>query len=182
MIVASHVSGTYDVSAAMRGGWHKAVCMSDGIEIINPLSYPGWDDLVIASGKGSFFHSSNWARVLHESYGYKPVYFAFPTDDGHKALVPFMEVKSSITGKRGVSLPFTDYCEPIIPDGSTIGDVVEHSIRFGKSSGWRYVELRSGGGQPAVPRRHLFITGICWISPGTRRRYSPLFAIAREGI
>ncbi len=37
--------------------------MSDGIEIINPLSCPGWDDLVIASGKGTFFHSSNWARA-----------------------------------------------------------------------------------------------------------------------
>jgi hypothetical protein len=122
--------------------------MSGGIEIVDPLSYPGWDDLVIASGKGSFFHSSNWARVLYESYGYRPVYFAFLKDEGCRALVPFMEVKSCITGKRGVSLPFTDYCEPIMQCGCTIGDVTEHIVRFGKKSGWRYIELRSGGGQP----------------------------------
>jgi Acetyltransferase (GNAT) domain len=126
--------------------------MSDGIEVVNPLSYPGWDDMVAASGKGSFFHSSYWARVLYESYGYRPVYFTFPDDEGKKALVPLMEVKSCITGKRGVSLPFTDYCEPIIEGGCTIGDVTEHIVRFGKKSGWRYVELRSGGGAPPWAR------------------------------
>ncbi|MGC2423919.1 MAG: peptidoglycan bridge formation glycyltransferase FemA/FemB family protein [Nitrospirota bacterium] len=122
--------------------------MSDGLEIINPLSRTGWDDLVIASGKGSFFHSSTWARVLNESYGYKPVYFAFYNDEGYNALVPFMEISSRITGKRGVSLPFTDYCEPIIQGDCTIGDVTARIVRFGKSAGWRYIELRSGVGMP----------------------------------
>lgn len=112
------------------------------------MSGPGWDDLLIASGKGSFFHSSHWARVLHESYGYKPVYFAYPGGNGLQALVPFMEIDSRITGKRGVSLPFTDYCEPIIPDCCGIGDVMAHIIQFGKGSGWRYFELRSGIGLP----------------------------------
>jgi Acetyltransferase (GNAT) domain len=122
--------------------------MSDGIEVVDPLSGHGWDEMVSASGKGSFFHSSFWARVLSESYGYQPVYFASADREEQRALVPLMEVKSRITGKRGVSLPFTDYCEPIIPEGRTIGDVAGHIVRYGKSAGWRYVELRSGVGAP----------------------------------
>jgi hypothetical protein len=31
-------------------------------EIVNPLTYPGWDDLVLSSGKGSFFNSSETAN------------------------------------------------------------------------------------------------------------------------
>jgi Acetyltransferase (GNAT) domain len=149
--------------------------MSDGIEIIDPLSHPGWDDLVIASGKGTFFHSSNWARVLHESYGYKPVYFAFSDSKGHKALMPFMEINSRITGKRGVSLPFTDYCEPIVQGGCTIGDVAAHIVRFGKKSGWRYIELRSGGGMP-VPASSFYYGHVLDIS----RDEKTIFSFFRE--
>jgi hypothetical protein len=157
--------------------------MSDGIEIINPLSYPGWDDLVIASGKGSFFHSSNWARVLHESYGYKPVYFAFPDNEGHKALMPFMEVSSRITGKRGVCLPFTDYCEPILSHGCTIGDVTSHIIRFGKSSGWRYIELRSGGGQPSwVPASSFYYGHVLDIASDEKTLFSSFRESTRRNI
>jgi hypothetical protein len=113
------------------------------LEIINPLHYPGWDDLVLSSGKGSFFHSAHWAKVLHESYGYKPVFFILVKDKFLKALVPVMEINSPFTGKRGVSLPFTDYCEPIIPDGSDLRDIMDNLIQFGKKSGWKYIDMRS---------------------------------------
>ena len=46
------------------------------LEIVDPLEIPDWDALVLATGKASFFHSSAWARILYESYGYKPLYFA----------------------------------------------------------------------------------------------------------
>lgn len=117
--------------------------MSAEFNVNNPLSRPEWDDMVLASGKGSFFHSSAWARVLTDSYGYKPAYFSFIDGKGLKALAPFMEVNSPITGNRGVCLPFTDYCEPIIEDGCSMGDFISRIIGFGKESGWRYFEIRS---------------------------------------
>jgi hypothetical protein len=45
------------------------------LQILNPLEIADWDFLVLDTGKASFFHSSSWARVLHDSYGYKPLYF-----------------------------------------------------------------------------------------------------------
>ena len=83
--------------------------MSLKLEIINPLVYPDWDKLVLSTPDYSFFHSSNWARVLSEAYGYKPLYFTEINNRRLKTLFPFMEVKSILTGKRAVSLPFSDY-------------------------------------------------------------------------
>ena len=95
------------------------------------------------------FHSACWARVLSESYGYSPAYFVSFRGGAIEALFPFMEVDSTLTGKRGVSLPFTDYCEPVVPEGLDIRDMVGDIIRFGKEYGWRYAEFRGGGSLPA---------------------------------
>ncbi len=89
-----------------------------------------------------FFHSSPWARVLAESYGYIPLYFSVQENGTFKALVPVMEVKSILTGKRGVSLPFTDYCEPIISEGVDFIYLFNRIIEYGKTRGWKYIELR----------------------------------------
>lgn len=70
------------------------------LNIINPLNYEGWDNLVLASQDYSFFHSSAWAKVLHETYKYRPHYFASITNNEIRALVPVMEINSSLTGLR----------------------------------------------------------------------------------
>jgi len=65
------------------------------------------------------------------------------------ALLPMMEVRSFPTGRRGVSLTFTDYCEPIVKDRTAFHVLLEEAIAHGKKSGWRYIELR--GGQEYLP-------------------------------
>ena len=113
--------------------------------VINPLHVQGWDRFVLSAKNYSFFHSSHWARVLHESYGYNPLYFATIHNGTMLAVIPCMEIKSVLTGKRGVSLPFTDYCEPIIgeccPDG-TVHALLAKMIEYGKQAAWQSVEVR----------------------------------------
>lgn len=115
-------------------------------EIINPLDFPGWDRLVFTNTNSTFFHSSLWARVLHQSYGYEPLYFtAF--DQGQLAvLIPVMEVKSFFTGNRGVSLPFTDFCDPILPSEDIGMEVWETLLDHGRKANWKYLEIRGGKG------------------------------------
>jgi hypothetical protein len=114
------------------------------IQILDPRFYLSWDDLVLASHNYSFFHSSAWARVLSESYRYTPLYFAALEDGKLRALVPLMEVNSILTGKRGVSLPFTDYCEPIIEKASDFFGLFNSIVEYGEKRGWKYLELRGG--------------------------------------
>lgn len=114
------------------------------LQIFDPTKYAGWDDLLIATPGYSFFHSSAWAKVLKDSYGYTPLYFAAIENGQFSALVPVMEVNSFLTGKRGVSLPFTDYCEPIINGRIEFVELFNNIIAYGKKRGWKYLELRGG--------------------------------------
>lgn len=116
------------------------------LEIINPLSYKGWDELLMSSEGYSIFHSQAWARVLHDSYQYHPLYFTIIDKGKLSALVPVMEVKSALTGRRGVSLPFTDYCQPIVSDETQFREILNYINQYGKEAGWKFFELRGGNG------------------------------------
>lgn len=116
------------------------------LKIINPLSYDGWDELLMSADGYSIFHSQAWVGVLCDSYQYHPLYFTMIDSGKLSALVPVMEVKSAVTGKRGVSLPFTDYCEPLVSDKAQFREILNSIIRYGKDSGWKFFELRGGNG------------------------------------
>ena len=84
------------------------------MRLIDPLSGPEWDQLVLSHPDANFFHSAAWARVLAKSYGHKPLYLHFSRGGELLALVPMMEVKSYLTGRRAVCLPFSDFCSPLL--------------------------------------------------------------------
>jgi hypothetical protein len=133
--------------------------MNESLQIVNPIDYSGWDDLIISVENHSFFHSSYWAKVLNKSYRYKPIYFTSINRHTFSIMVPIFEIKSIITGKRGVSLPFSDYCEPIVNGGKDFGEILNCLIRFGEESGWEYIEFRGGESffQDVVPNSMYYI-------------------------
>jgi hypothetical protein len=116
--------------------------------IVNPVSDPTWDTLVALHDDASCFHTSGWAKVLNQSYGHRPFYLHFSCGGRLAALVPLMEVRSAFTGCRGVCLPFSDACEPLIFDPESIGLVTDHLAHFVGERRWKYVELR---GQKSLP-------------------------------
>lgn len=118
--------------------------MRHEIDIINPLHHPRWDSLLEQNPQASFFHTAAWARVLAESYRYEPLYFTQFDQTGLSAVVPVMEVRSVLTGRRGVSLPFSDYCQAILPSGPRAREVMNAILAYGKRARWKYFELRSG--------------------------------------
>ncbi len=131
--------------------------MTTSLRLVNPLEDRSWNEALSRSPDASFFHTSNWARVLCESYRYRPAYFV----EGRETLatlVPFLEVRSVLTGRRGVSLPFTDYSAPIIGDGSDRRDVMRQVVDHARAAGWRYVEIRGleglGGEVPVFSEYH----------------------------
>jgi len=118
--------------------------IGSNLKIINPLESNSWDNWILETETYSFFHSSGWTRVLYESYGYKPLYFVFADKNCPKILLPLMEVNSFFTGKRGVSLPFSDYCQPIVKKEANFKEALEIIIDYGRHHGWKYIEIRGG--------------------------------------
>jgi lipid II:glycine glycyltransferase (peptidoglycan interpeptide bridge formation enzyme) len=59
-------------------------------------------------------------------------------------MLPLMEVSSRFTGKRGVCLPFSDFCEPLLFDKKTQTLITDKLVKLGRERKWRYFELRGG--------------------------------------
>jgi hypothetical protein len=112
------------------------------LQIINPIIYTGWDELVLSHKDYSFFHTSHWARVLSESYYYNPLYFTMINNGSLEISIPMMEIISSLTGKRGVSLPFTDYCYAIMPNNMQLQNAFDFLTDYGEKAKWKYIEMR----------------------------------------
>jgi CelD/BcsL family acetyltransferase involved in cellulose biosynthesis len=111
---------------------------------VDPFTYPDWNERLLTVPCASIFHTTHWLRILQESYGYQPHYFACFTGKQLTALLPFMEVKSWATGVRGVSLPFSDYCEPIIDEQTSYPECFTQVIRTAQQRKWKFLEMRGG--------------------------------------
>ena len=116
--------------------------VADHLEVVDPTRFPGWDALLSRHPDTTVFHTSAWARVLSETYAFIPAYFTLTERDRLVGLLPFMEIRSWITGTRGVSLPFTDDSAPILPDGLGFDAAMAQVIALAQSRGWRTVEIR----------------------------------------
>src|SRR5437016_7158082 len=90
------------------------------MQICDPVRNPGWDHLIALHRDAGSFHTSAWAKVLHKTYNHHPFYLRFSRGHRLAALVPIMEVRSPFTGRRGVCLPFSDTCEPLIFDPEAV--------------------------------------------------------------
>ena len=114
------------------------------LRIVNPLDYAEWDDLLLKTPGHSFFHTAAWAKSLSESYAYKVTYFTLMESDRFIALIPVMDIRSILTGRRGVSLPFTDYCEPLVTDNVKFQGLFDSIVQHGTQQRWAYFEIRGG--------------------------------------
>ncbi|MFC1505210.1 lipid II:glycine glycyltransferase FemX [Thermodesulfobacteriota bacterium] len=116
----------------------------DKIQIINPINYQNWDDLIATNSQSTFFHTLGWSKVLCESYGYKPLYFCHIGDNTIIGLIAVAEINSRLTGKRGVSLPFSDYCPPIAINFDHFNYLFKRVREYGRKAGWNSIEIRGG--------------------------------------
>lgn len=110
---------------------------------IQPLDDSRWDEFVNDCEESSIFHSRGWLEALRRTYRYQPVVFTtsgpgLPLEDG----LLFCRVDSWLTGKRLVSLPFSDHCAPLIGRSGSLPRLfraVEQDVRSEKL---RYAEIR----------------------------------------
>jgi Acetyltransferase (GNAT) domain len=113
-------------------------------EFINPLSNPDWDRLIVSHPDYTFFHSTAWAKVLHKTYHHEPVYLRCCRNGKTVALIPMMDVRSPLTGRRGVCLPFTDFCGPLTFDGGDSVLVMDKLSELARDRKWKHFEIRQG--------------------------------------
>jgi len=109
---------------------------------LDPLGDPRWPAFVDRHPNASVFHTSGWLEAVRRTYGYKPVVFttSSPTHELRNGLL-FCRVRSWLTGRHMVSLPFSDYCEPLC-DWSEFEVLVRYLQSALDHQDWKYLELR----------------------------------------
>lgn len=151
--------------------------------MLNPLEDPDWDRKIGAFAEATGFHSAGWVRVLHETYGYMPCFPVISDAGGFGSVLPLMEVSSRLTGNRGVSMPFSDFCDSLCKPGHDAGPLLEAAIHYASEKSWRHVEFRTGCGIPAsAPATGRFFVHQLDLTKGENALWSGLDDAARRSI
>lgn len=110
---------------------------------IDPLQDARWDYFVSRHPRASLFHSSPWLKALRKTYGYETV--AYTTSPPHESIenaMVFCKVESWLTGRRLVSLSFSDHCDPLV-DCESDREVLTAALEDeAEREQWDYVEVR----------------------------------------
>ena len=93
------------------------------------------------------FHSPAWLDAVYRTYDYRPV--VLTTCDANQELdngLVFCRVESWLTGRRLVSFPFSDHCEPLVRFPADLQDLLSGFEERGRIDDYSHVEVR-----PAFP-------------------------------
>jgi hypothetical protein len=110
---------------------------------LDPTKDARWTEFVKRHPKASVFHSVGWLRALESTYGYEPLVFTTspPTEELKNGLA-VCRVESYITGRRLVSLPFSDHCEPLCDSKEESDDLLCNFRAALENQNLKYVEVR----------------------------------------
>jgi len=135
----------------------------DDISVLE-LTDPRWSDFVSRHPDATAFHHPDWARVVAGCYGFRAFALAITDATGAiRAGLPVVEVRHFHGGPKWVSLPYTDYCPPLVSCRREEEQLVFALRRASNAAGVRRVEVRaplagsSASGDQAL--RHVLVLG-----------------------
>ena len=122
---------------------------------VRSLDDPDWLRLVHDREDATAFHLPAWSRAVAETYAF-PSFVLMVEDAAGRVIagLPVMEVRDLLGRHRLVSLPFTDYCPPLVGASGNPAEVAQSLVQTG-------VEVRaqlpptSGALAQEVGTRHL---------------------------
>lgn len=108
---------------------------------LDPLTDSRWPTFLESHPDASIFHSREWLQAIRLTYGYEPVVFTTCSGSELTNGVVFCCISSWLTGKRMVSLPFSDHCQPLA-SGDDLTTILSHLEVERKTSNQKYIEIR----------------------------------------
>jgi len=120
------------------------------VKLIDPSADERWDAFVEDHPQGCIFHHSAWKTVIDNSFPQvEPYYFILENTDGIQGGAPFFFVKSWITGKRLVSLPFTFYSDPLVGSNDFLSKLLKGIMLKQKELKATFIQFRTRYAEPS---------------------------------
>ncbi len=102
-----------------------------------------WMAFITSEPQANIFHHPSWMNLMAKCYGYCPfVVVVCDADNNIRAGLPMMEVGSPLTGRRWISLPFTDHCIPLQINGESLNCLADRLVLLSQGQGAPQIELR----------------------------------------
>lgn len=123
----------------------------DVVVEIDPIADPRWRQLAEA---GDVFHSPAWLRVLQETYGFEFKARIVEEESGQVRAGLVYATIDDFLGTRIISLPFTDFCDPLVESSADWTRLIEAPIATGHR-----IHLRCLHNQHPAADERFIITG-----------------------
>jgi hypothetical protein len=119
---------------------------------IDPLEDPRWPEFLNVHPGTSVFHTRGWLTTIRRTYGHRPLVLTTsgPNEDLANGVVTF-RVNSRLTGRRLVSIPFSDHCDPLAESAEDLRHLILGLQELGRAENCDYVELRPSSALTAPP-------------------------------
>lgn len=116
-----------------------------GAPVVRPWSgdAASWDAFVEGDEQSSFCHLSAWRDIMADTLGARCAYLQAQNDDGSFAgVLPLLHVRSALTGRCLVSMPFLNYGGPL---GSPVvrEQLAREAIAVAQAGSAKLIELRT---------------------------------------
>jgi len=127
-----------------------------------------WSSLIEEQAKDIFYYDPRWFELIKKLYGYRILSLTSTNAEGYiTGYLPLCLVSSFFTGRRLVSLPFSDQCPLLAVDEATANDLIEKAMQLAKQEHVKYLELRAGCHEvltkrPEFTENNLYVN---WIIP-----------------
>jgi hypothetical protein len=108
---------------------------------LDPTTDPRWPRFLARHRDASIFHTREWLDAIRRTYGYEPIAFTTSDEEELSNAVVFCRISSWLTGRRLVSLPFSDHCQPLAT-GDELAAILHALKGERRSRRQKYIELR----------------------------------------
>jgi len=110
---------------------------------VDPIRDPRWAEFLERHPRASVFHAPAWLDTLRRTYGYETVvYTTSPPGSELANGLALSRIYSWLTGRRMVSLPFSDHSEPLVDSETDLQCLLDSLKRDLRREDWKYIEIR----------------------------------------
>jgi hypothetical protein len=113
------------------------------VDQIDPLRDERWVAFLQQHPDAAVFHTPSWLEALQRTYGYEPV--VFTTSASKRELtngLAFCRINGWLRGRRLVSLPFSDHCQPLVDNSESLQQLLCALQGDLARENWKYIEIR----------------------------------------
>ena len=117
------------------------------------LSDPRLHTFIEQRSPEPFYYSQAWLDLIAKIYGYSIIPFISTNAIGQiTGYLPLSFIQSPLTGRRLVSLPFSDCCPLLTTGDASVTDLLDQATHLAQEKHAKYLELRTGSNEMLATR------------------------------